>query len=198
MSYGSPLTPEPRVSDDDHSTEPPDIDSADALPPWALAAVERLRPDSESGGRLVLWLPVLGAAWGAGRRAVALGGALRTSLTAEEPLAWPDELASELVVGLQELAEVLPSLEEAIPALSELVDLGTDYVDPDVARAILVDSLSQAERWGEKAVRSLLDLAFFASDGDDLARRTRHLHRLFTRLEALFDRALEIWLTEKS
>ena len=77
---------------------------------------------------------------------------------------------------------------------SDLVDLGQELIDPDMARDVALDTVSRLENIGQRAIAVLLETAFFAPEPEDAEQRTKKLRRLFSRLEALFDRGLETWL----
>lgn len=198
------------MSDDERTMDPEDVESVgdslseasefDVLPLWLQTTLTSnvSVDDADESSRLHRWLPVFGAAWSAGRSGVALATALQAQLDTDEPLQWPEQLSAELVDALGELGEAIPPFEEAVPALTRVVDAGEEYIDPDVAQQLVVDTLSQLEGLGQRAVEILLDTAFFTPEPENVAERTQHLHQLFLRLEALFDRALQAWLAQQS
>lgn len=181
---------------EDQSDNRTTVGDEEEFPNWIARAVESASRLPGASERIAVWLPVIMAAWKSGRRGLELASALRSQLEAETPLEWPDELGAEFIETIGEIGDHLPGFEEVIPAASGLVEMGQYYIDPEVGRQLVVEAVERSEQIGTQIVGTMVEAAFFSSERDDLARRTRDLHELFGRLERLFDLAMQTWLLE--
>lgn len=190
MTDKSPSSPsvEHSLVDDENSREDEEI------PTWLDGIFEKAETIPGMAGRLPLWIPTLGAAWRAGRSGLVLSKRLRAGLGGDETLEWPDELAAEFITTLGEVFDVLPSLDDALPMVSDVLNLGGEFVESTSARPVVVKAVGHLEVVGSRVARSLLDVAFFAPEAAHPERRARNLQELFSRLEDIFDRTLQIWL----
>lgn len=182
----------------EHSNEAElEADAGDEeLPRWLNNVLTSVETMPGLATRLPLWLPTLIAAWRAGSQGLALSATLRTQLNSEEPLVWPDKLAAEFITTVGEIVDELPSLSEALPMATEIVDLGGNFIDDSRARPLVLESVRHLEKIGEKLARALLEMAFFSPTPANPGSRARNLRTLFTRLEDVFDRTLQIWLVQ--
>lgn len=194
------------VSDDENTPIPPDesdldsefdAEAIDDLPGVIQSAVKSAAAIPGTARQLSTWIPALSAAWRAGGRAVALSAAIREQLDDDEALQWPEELVGEFMETLREFGDTLPSIEEAIPIATDLLKLGDEHLGSETTQAIVLDILSRLEVVAERAVGRLLDAAFFASNSADQEQKTKDLLNFFLRLEDIFDRALDTWLSQQ-
>ncbi|RAL20396.1 hypothetical protein DL240_17605 [Lujinxingia litoralis] len=174
------------MSDDSIKDEAPGRETS-AGGDWLDGLMSLVERAPRVGQRALVWLPAILAGQRAGRQSLRALRQLSTQAMHEEEWRWPDAPLAELIGALGEVIEALPSAREALPTMEELSELTTELAADPRARALGQEALERLEALTTRALASLVDLAFFATDKPRSEAFIARLTDIFQELERAAD-----------